>query len=356
MTKTRIEVTMMNSNLSSGPAAIKGPWLVGRAIIRQSAAAFSRGLSGAALAAVAPAAVALAASLLLVGPSQAAGFEKGEKVFVPMFEPNPELDGYAVGLVETVHDDGSLTLKINEVVTGKDKTLAGTCHPSGGTPLAGAQIVSDDPEQLVIEQRLNADEVLPYRRGSQIYLERENLSIAYLKYLGSGMGVTPDRLDVAIRRANNVGLPDMATAMRIAKLQVESTQGRGFPVPASRALQKAAPMLEQVAEVLEGYPGEVKEAARILGGTTPSHRDQPIAAVIVRLHEILEEQLGALAAQSDDPRELADFTTDELLAIYTGWYRVITANDTGPFQNAGVEFYRERAAKALDAGEWPALL
>lgn len=338
---------MMRSNLSAVRAGMTSAARKAWAIIRERASAFTRR-------AVAVWA-ALALSMLAL-PLQAATFEVGEKVFVPMFQPNPELDGYAVGLVDEIHDDGTLTLKIDEVVTGKGKTLAGTCHPSGGTPLAGAEILSDDPERVVIEQRLDADEVMPYRRGSQLYLKRENLSIAYLKYLGSGMGMTPDRLDVAIRRAYSVGLPDMATAMKIAKMQVESTQGRGFPVPASRALQKAAPMLEEVAGVLESHPAAVKEAARILGGTTPSHRDQPIAAVIVRLHEILDEQLGELAQQSADPREVSGYSTDDLLAIYTGWYRVITANDTRPFQNAQVDYYRDRAAKALKNGEWPSLL
>lgn len=300
--------------------------------------------------------VTVGATLLLsAGLASAASFEVGEKVFVPMFEPNPELDGYAEGFVEQVHDDGTLTLRINKVQTGKGKTLSGTCHPSGGTALSGAEIVSDDPDDLVVEQRLPTDEVMTYRRGSQLYLKRENLSIAYLKYLGSGMGMTPDRFDVAIRRAEEVGLPRMVAAMEIGKMQVESTQGRGFPVPASRALQKAAPMLDEVAAKLEGYPESVETAARMLGGTTPEHRDDPLAAVIVRLHEILDKQLGELAQQSDDPREVSGFSVDDLLAIYTGWFRVITVNDTQPFQNADVDYYRERAAKALNDGEWPAL-
>ncbi|MCL7751093.1 hypothetical protein LV475_05740 [Guyparkeria hydrothermalis] len=294
--------------------------------------------------------------LLAAGLVNATNLEVGEKVFVPMFEPNPELDGYAVGFVEELHDDGTVTLRINEVETGKGKTLSGTCHPSGGTPLSGARIVSDDPDALEVEQRLPADQVLTYRRGSQLYLERENLSIAYLKYLGSGMGMTPDRFDVAIRRAENAGLPRMVTAMEIGKMQVESTQGRGFPVPASRALEKAAPMLDAVAAKLESHPEAVETAARMLGGTTPQHRDDPLAAVIVRLHEILDEQLGELEQKSADPREVSGFSVDELLAIYTGWFRVITANDTQPFQNADVAFYRERAAESLQSGEWPSLL
>ncbi len=297
-----------------------------------------------------------AALLLTAGLASAANFEVGEKVFVPMFEPNPELDGYAEGFVEKVHDDGTLTLKIDKVETGKGKTLSGTCHPSGGTPLSGAEVVSDDPEDLVVEQRLPAEDVMTYRRGSQVYLERENLSIAYLKYLGSGMGMTPDRFDVAIRRAEDVGLPRMVAAMEIGKMQVESTQGRGFPVPASRALKKAAPMLDAVAEKLEGHPRAVETAAGMLGGTTPRHREDPLAAVIVRLHEIVDEQLGELEQQSADPREVSGFGVDDLLAIYTGWFRVITANDSQPFQNADVEYYRERAEKALNAGEWPSLL
>ncbi|MGM0517018.1 MAG: hypothetical protein ACQER6_05400 [Pseudomonadota bacterium] len=293
---------------------------------------------------------------MAAGLAQAAPFGAGDKVFVPMFEPNPELDGYAVGRVDALHDDGTVSLRIDEVVTGKNKTLSGTCHPSGGTPLAGAQVVSDNPEALVIEQRLPVDEVMPYREGSQLYLERENLSIAYLKYLGSGMAMTPDRFDVAIRRAREVGLPDMVTAMQIAKKQVVSTQGRGFPVPATRGLQKAAPMLDEVAAMLESHHDSVEAAERMLGGTTPEHRDDPIAAVIVRLHEILEEQLGELAGMSDNPREVSGFTAEQILAIHTGWYRVMTANDTRPFQNGDVAFYRKRAQEAMADGEWPELL
>lgn len=297
-----------------------------------------------------------AAVLLAAGAAQAAQFSVGEKVFVPMFQPNPELDGYAEGIVETIHDDGTLTLRVNKVETGKGKTLGGTCHPSGGTPLSGAKVVSDDPDDLVIEQRLPSDEVMPYRRGSQLYLERENLSIAYLKYLGSGMAMTPDRLDVAIRRARETGLPKMVAAMEIAKAQVVSTQGRGFPVPATRALEKAAPMLDEVAERLEAHTESVEEAERILGGTAPRHREDPLAAVIVRLHEIIEDQLGELEGQSADPREVPGYSADDILAIYTGWYRVMTANDSRPFQNADVAFYRERAEKTIADGEWPELL
>lgn len=333
----------MMSNLSGNMVSASGVV----AIIRKRAAYFMGRLL--------PACLGMA---LMVGAglAQAANVVLGEKIFVPMFQPNPELDGYAVGLVEEIHADGTLTIKINQVVTGKGKTLAGTCHPSGGTPLAGAQILSDDSERLVIKQRLDAEQVMPYRRGSQLYLERENLSIAYLKYLSSGMGITPDRLDVAIRRAREVGLPDMVTAMQVAKLQVVSTQGNGFPVPASRALQQAAPMLDQVAAILESHPQAVEEAARMLGGTTPGSRESPLAAVIVRLHDILEEQLGQFEQQSPDPREVSGYDVDDLLAIYNGWYRVMTGNDSRPFQNAHVSHYSERAVQALNHGEWPSLL
>jgi len=299
---------------------------------------------------------ALTGLALIFSPAVFA-FEVGERVFIPMFnDTNPNYDGYATGLVKSIDDEGMYTIKINNLVEGEGRTLYGTCAPNANTPLAGARIVSDDPEDLHVEQRLPKDKIMSWREGNRTFLARENVITTFQRWLGDGMGVTPGRLANAARDAQELGLPHLVLAARVAEKYVESTQGRGFPVPASRSLQNAAPMLDEIARQLSVVPDSLQEAEDILARVAPNDRSDLIAAVVVRIHELLEKNLKELAKANPDPREVSEFSVDELLAIYTGWAKVMTAQDQRPFQNADLAFYRERAKEQLNAGQWPELI
>lgn len=301
------------------------------------------------------AAPALAGLALAFSPVVLA-FDVGERVFIPMFnDTNPNYDGYATGLVESIDDEGMYTVKINNLVEGEGRTLYGTCAPNSNTPLAGAEIVSDDPDDLHVEQTLTKDEIMGWREGNRTFLARENVITTFLRWLGDGMGVTPGRLSNAAQDAQELGLTHLVVGARIAEDYVESTQGRGFPVPASRSLELAAPMLDTMAERAATQPDSLQEAEDIMAGVAPNDRSDVVAAVIVRVHELLQDNLDDLARTNPDPRDVTGFDTDDLLAIYTGWAKVMTANDTRAFQNADIAFYQQRAEEQLANGEWPRL-
>ncbi len=295
----------------------------------------------------------LVALLLLVvgGVAEAAPFAVGSRVFIPLYSENLMNDGYADGLIAAINPDGTVDITLSDVVNGDDKTLYGTCSPSGGTQIMTAPSAQSDEKKLVRE--VLVDKILPWNIGQMQYIERENLSTTIQKWLGSGMAITPDSLKIADRRARELNLPRLRIVVAIAKWQVESTGGNGFPVPASRALTGSADMLDSVAKILQDHPQAVKDAAAILARTAPAHSKDLLVETVVHIAELTQKQLAQLASDNPDPRKVAGYTPAQLAAIYTGWYRVMTANDTLPYDNAPVAFYTQKAAQSIAKGVWP---
>jgi len=295
----------------------------------------------------------LVALLLLVvgGVAEAAPFAVGSRVFIPLYSENLMNDGYADGLIAAINPDGTVDITLSDVVNGDDKTLYGTCSPSGGTQIMTAPSAQSDEKKLVRE--VLVDKILPWNIGQMQYIERENLSTTIQKWLGSGMAITPDSLKIADRRARELNLPRLRIVVAIAKWQVESTGGNGFPVPASRALTGSADMLDSVAKILQDHPQAVKDAAAILARTAPAHSKDLLVETVVHIAELTQKQLAQLAGDNPDPRKVAGYTPEQLAAIYTGWYRVMTASDTLPYDNAPVAFYTQKAAQSIAKGVWP---
>lgn len=298
--------------------------------------------------------VLLALLLLVVGGvAEAAPFAVGDRVFIPLYSENLMNDGYADGLIAAINPDGTVDITLSDVVNGDDKTLYGTCSPSGGTQIMTAPNEHSDEKKLVRE--VLVDKILPWNIGQMQYIERENLSTTIQKWLGSGMAITPDSLKIADRRARELNLPRLRVVVAIAKLQVESTGGNGFPVPARRALTGSADMLDSVAKILQDHPHAVQDAAAILARTAPAHSKDLLVETVVHIAELTQKQLAQLAGDYPDPRKVDGYTPEQLAAIYTGWYRVMTSNDTLPYDNANVAFYAEKAAQSIAKGVWPTL-
>ncbi|MBN2856575.1 MAG: hypothetical protein JXK51_10065 [Halothiobacillaceae bacterium] len=296
--------------------------------------------------------VLLALLLLVVGGvAEAAPFAVGSRVFIPLYSENLMNDGYADGLIAAMNPDGTVDITLSDVVNGDDKTLYGTCSPSAATQIMTAPSAQSDEKKLVRE--VLVDKILPWNIGQMQYIERENLSTTIQKWLGSGMAITPDSLKIADRRARELNLPRLRIVVAIAKLQVESTGGNGFPVPASRALAGSADMLDSVAKILQDHPQAVKEAAAILARTAPAHSKDLLVETVVHIAELTQKQLAQLASDNADPRKVDGYTPAQLTAIYTGWYRVMTANDTEPYDNANVAFYSNKVAQSIAKGVWP---
>ncbi|MFP4155956.1 MAG: hypothetical protein ACLFSG_09700 [Halothiobacillaceae bacterium] len=281
-------------------------------------------------------------------------FRPGDRVFIPLFSENLREDGYATGRVDSVTTDGQLDVVISRFEEGKGKTLYGTCSPNSASVMAGARIVSDEPRRLRIEHNIDPQDVLPYREGLDQYLERENLSTVIFKWLGDGMAITPQRLEVAERRAMDLDLPRIALAMELAREQVRSTGGNGFPVPPEQALAGAPPMLAAVGRKLQEAPDGLDAAALILSGAEPMQGDDLLASVIARIALLVREQLDAVTAQIGEPEAAGDDLAG-LEAVYLGWYRLMTADDTRPYLNADLDYYRGQVQEALARGEWPRL-
>jgi len=281
-------------------------------------------------------------------------FRVGDRVFVPLFADNLRDDGYATGRVEAIREDGRLDVVIFRFEEGKSKTLYGTCSPNSATALAGARIVSDEPQSLRVEHEMDPADVLPYREGLHQYLERENLSTVISKWLSDGMAITPDRLAQAERRAKGLGLDEVALAMNIAADQVGSTGGNGFPVPASMALQGAPAMLETVGGKLSDSPVALDTAAGILAGTESLQGDDILGAVTARIAMLVREQLLAVEAAHETPSD-AMTTLPELADVYVGWYRLLTGNDSRPYLNADLAYYQTAINETLARDEWPRL-
>jgi hypothetical protein len=297
-------------------------------------------------------ALALGAQSALVS---AATFQVGDRVFIPLYAENLMNDGYADGIIKSLNTDGTVNITLSDVVNGADKTLYGTCSPSGNSPLtaAGADSGDNTPGAGKIVREVPVDKILPWTVGQFQYVERENLSTTIQRWLAGGMAITPNSLDVADRRARELGLPRLREVVAIAKLQVESTGGNGFPVPAERGLHGSAAMLDAVAKRVQHNPHAVGDASAILAGTAPTHSPDLLVETIVHIAKLTQSQLQELANDYPDSRKVSGYTPAQLAAIYTGWYRVMTANDTLAYEHAQVAFFTARVNKTLAEGKWP---
>lgn len=294
--------------------------------------------------------MALAVALPALAAPQ---FEVGERVFIPLFAKNLKDDGYAQGRILKIHG-AKADVVITKLVNGADKTMYGTCSPGGGSsPLSNDSVA--DKSGKPVNKDVPLDKIMKWQKGTHTYLERENLSTAIQKWLGDGMAITPNRLDVAERRAVKLGLPRVQEAVKLARLQVKSTGGHGFPVPAEMALKGSAQMLDAVAKRLAHYPDAVSAAAAKMAGTAPGKNEDLLTDVIIKIAHLTEHQLQSLQNEHSDPRDVSGFSPAQLEAIYTGWYRMMTANDTQPYLNAKLAYYKQQVKKQIQSGKWPTL-
>lgn len=282
-------------------------------------------------------------------------YRVGERVFIPLFAPNLKDDGYADGRIKRINKDGTVDITISKLVNGKDKTMYGTCSPGAESPLSESQGGPGSDATSKTDYKVPVDKIMPWTDGQFTYIERENLSTAIQKWLGGGMGITTNRLDVAARRARELGLPRVLEAVKIARLQVASTGGNGFPVPPEMALRGSAKMLGQVAKELQNYPGAVEKAVAYISGTAPGQQDDLLVEAILHIGDVTKSQLQSLQNDNPDPRKVGGFTPEQIEAIYTGWYRMMTANDTQPYLNAKVAYYQKQIHQEIQAGKWPKL-
>lgn len=295
----------------------------------------------------------LTLSILLTGTVGAAPmFAPGERVFVPLYSENLREDGYATGVVDSVVD-GKLRVSLTEYVKGKGKTLYGTCSPSARSPLAGAEILSDRPDALLIRQDIDPASVKSWREGKNEYLERENLSTLFYKWLGDGMAVTPERARYGRAKAEALGLPLAARAMEVVALQTESTGGKGFPVPPSMALAGAAGLLEALLPIVRENPEALDGALEILDGTAPAQGDDLLAMALARTLSLVRHDLEALQRTQPD-FGAASREVPGLRAVFDAWIAVVTRGGAAPYLNRSAAQWKA-LFDAASPPVWPPL-
>lgn len=207
--------------------------------------------------------LALLSALLLALPVQA-GFEVGERVWIGLYSDNLQEDGYAVGEVEAVRPDGTLSVIIKQLVEGKGRTLYGTCHPGGTSPLAGAEIIDDRREHLRLRKEMAPSEVQPWQEGKHEFMDREQLATVFDRWQSDTFGLTSYRLRLMADKARGLQLPQVAAALELAALEYDARGEQGFPLPLEVRLGRTAAMLEAVEARLESQPAAVLEEMRLI--------------------------------------------------------------------------------------------
>lgn len=281
-----------------------------------------------------------------------AEIEVGDRVFIPMYSEHLREDGYATGIVES-RQGKEATIIMREVVPGKGKTLYGTCHPGASSPLSGAEILSDNPDAPVLRKTLPISELKSWRAGKDEYLERENVSTIFYKWLGDGMAVTPERARLGAAKARLLGVERAGQALDLAALQVESTGGMGFPVAASQVLRGAPRALDAV--LLAGRKdGAAADGMRgILDGSEPMNGDDLLAMAMAKVLLITRDAWGRLPAELGSMD--AALRWDQARPLIAAYVEALTTGAQKPYRGKNAAALKEELLASLKAGKWPVL-
>ncbi len=298
----------------------------------------------------------LLGSAMLPSFAQAA-FAVGDRVFVPMPSVHLREDGYATGSIESMAD-GQYTVELRELVQGKGKTLYGTCSPGANSPLAGAEIVSDKAEALVLRKTFSAAELMPWRAGKEEYLERENVATIFYKWLGDGMAVTQDRARLGAKRARALGqspgVQRMAQALDLAAIEIDNAGGQGFPVGAVQYLSGADKTLAEVTRIEQQEPARTGDTMRaILDGSLPLQTDDALAMAMAKVLILVREHWARLPAELGSIKAASTWSnTPKVLEAYIA---ALTQNGKVMYRGKDAAAWKQALQAELQAGRWPSL-
>ncbi|MEW6766170.1 MAG: hypothetical protein AB1344_10345 [Pseudomonadota bacterium] len=302
----------------------------------------------------------------------------GDRVFIPMYSEHLREDGYATGIVES-RQGNDATIIMREVVPGKGKTLYGTCHPGATSPLSGAEIISDNPDAPVLRKTLSVSALKSWREGKDEYLERENVSTIFYKWLGDGMAVTPERARLGANKARSLGVERAGQALDLAALQVESTGGMGFPVAASQVLRGAPQVLRAVLDQTRKDGAAADQMRAILDGSEPMNGDDLLAMAMARVLMIVRHEWSRLPAElgsMDAAVRWADAPAAESIpgfrpsgvasrpnadpdpvgmVVVDAYVGALTSGGVKPYRGKEAAAIRAELVGALTAGKWPVL-
>ncbi len=286
--------------------------------------------------------------LLAALPAGATQFQVGDRVWIDLYAENLRDDGYAVGKVAEIETDGRLRVRISQVEMGKGRTLYGTCHPGGGSALAGAQILNPEPERLQIEKVFSPEAVKPYRKGRAEFLDRENLATLIQRWMYDSYGLSSDLLRRMAKKAENMAIPHAALAFEIMAY-VEDAQGggRGFPVPLEQRLSKTSWAMEKIYCKLRSDPDAYAELLRIHKRHNPQISQHLAAMVTEKFLQEVQEDMHELETRYPS-YDMAAEQIENLQYIQPYFLQMLTKNGAQPYQGQTLD-----ALLKADTGPWP---
>lgn len=266
-----------------------------------------------------------------------------------MYAENLKDDGYASGRVKTVNPDGSVVVDITEVVIGKGRTLYGSCHPSGGTALSGAEIITPEKDNLHLEKTFEPLAIKPHREGSFEFLERENLSTVIQRWMSGNFGITSAMLRNDAKKAESMGIPSVVLTLELMAIAEDSRgAGRGYPLPLLQRLSTVDRMLEKAFCRLSADQHAYAEFLAAYEARSPQKTESLPAMVTTKLLLDVREDMGALKSMYPD-YAIAMQKIEMLFNVYPNFVRFLTNN--------GKQFYQGRALESwIEGGEknsWP---
>ncbi len=301
------------------------------------------------------------ALLLLSGfmfPSAAlAALAVGDRVFVPMYSVHLREDGYATGAIESIAG-AQYTVILRELVQGKGKTLYGTCSPGANSPLAGAEILSDKEDAPILRKVFAADELLPWRTGKEEYLERENVSTIFYKWLGDGMAITPERARLGAKRARALGdtpgVQRMAQGLDLAAIEVDNAGGQGFPVGAAQYLSGVSKTLAAVSSIERQEPPNTGHAMRaILDGSLPLQSDDAVAMAMAKVLMLVRENWARLPGELGSSK--AALAWPDAHKVMVAYLAALTNQGAAKFAGKSMQELQAELDAAMKQGQWPRL-
>lgn len=288
--------------------------------------------------------------LLLNSAALAIAYNPGDRVWVSIYTSNPADDGYAIGRIEKIMPDGDLFVIINKVVAGKGRTLAGTCHPSAKSPLAGAEIIEPDEERLHLEQRFKPSEVHPYKRGWHEFLQRENLATVMQRGLSGYFGLSSDILRKNAATASSLQLAEVANGMELMALAEDASgNGIGFPSPLEQRATRLATALRKIQQQLEQ---DDLAYTQVLARHAKFDTDDTIslsARVTLLFLQQVQQDMRELELKIGN-YQIATKQIEALNKIYPNFIQLLTRNGTQDYQGKS-----QQAWLATDDSTWPRL-
>ncbi len=185
-------------------------------------------------------------------------FMPDQRVFIGVYSDNIEDDVFAEGKV--IEDLGKeVKFQVTRVSGHRQHAFKGCAlpwipDPSDEHPLPASEIYDrvKDKGAVVI---LPESHVLHWEHGRQVYYDRDWLKDIYLRWDADSMGLSHDRIDVAMPVAEKLKMNGFIEFLRLAKPHMKATRNDyAFMEPEAMWAKNMMPVLDELERLFKAYP------------------------------------------------------------------------------------------------------